>query len=154
MMGYIDDWKLFFKKFHTWIVDQKLKKYYENKYKPKNQILMGISWMSANKKIGDEKTIPLHEFTQLIADRQVVSLQYGNVQDEISNVNSKQKCNIMHDQDLDYYDDLNGLAALVSICDIVITCSNVTAHIAGRLGVKTYLITPKNFGKHMVLEFR
>ena len=146
MMGYIDDWKLFFRKSHTWTVDQKLKKYYENKYKPKNQILMGISWMSANKKIGDEKTIPLHEFTQLIADRQVVSLQYGNVQDEISNVNSKQKCNIMHDQDLDYYDDLNGLAALVSICDVVITCSNVTAHIAGRLGVKTYLITPKNFG--------
>ena len=146
MMGYIDDWKLFFKKSHTWKVDQKLKKYYENTYKPKNQILMGISWMSANKKIGDEKTIPLHEFTQLIADRQVVSLQYGNVQDEISNVNSKQKCNIMHDQDLDYYYDLNGLAALVSICDIVITCSNVTAHIAGRLGVKTYLIIPKNFG--------
>lgn len=146
MMGYIDDWKLFFKKSHTWNVDQKLKKYYENKYKPKNELLMGISWMSANKKIGDEKTIPLYEFTELIDDRYVVSLQYGNVQDEISEINSKQKCNIMHDQDLDYYDDLNGLAALVSICDVVITCSNVTAHIAGRLGVKAYLITPKYFG--------
>ena len=146
MMGYIDDWKLFFKKSHTWTVDQKLKKYYKNKYKPKTELLMGISWMSANKKIGDEKTIPLYEFTELIADRHVVSLQYGNVQNEISEINSKQKCNIMHDQDLDYYDDLNGLAALVSICDVVITCSNVTAHIAGRLGVKTYLITPKNFG--------
>ena len=147
IMGYINDWNLFFKKFHIWRkVDQKLKKQYENKYKPKNELLMGISWMSANKKIGDEKTIPLNEFTELIVDKHVISLQYGDVQDEILEINSKERCNIMHDEDLDYYDDLNGLFALVSICDFVITCSNVTAHIAGRLGIKTYLITPKNFG--------
>ena len=146
IMNYINDWNLFFKKFHSWKVDIKLKQYYQKKYKAKNELLMGISWMSANKKIGDEKTIPLYEFSELIANRKVVSLQYGNVQDEISEINSKQNCNIMHDQDLDYYEDLNSLAALISICDFVITCSNITAHIAGRLGVKTYLITPKNFG--------
>jgi len=127
-------------------VDQKLKKYYENKYKPKNQILMGISWMSANKKIGDEKSVPLNQLASIIGNQKTISLQYGDVQDEIHSVNQDKSTNIIHDDELDYFNDINSLAALVSICDIVVTCSNVTAHIAGRLGIKTYLMIPKFFG--------
>ena len=61
-------------------------------------------------------------------------------------VNKKNNCNIIHDNELDYYDDLNSLAALISVCDYVVTGSNVTAHIAGRLGVRTFLMIPKYFG--------
>jgi len=32
-------------------------------------------------------------------------------------------------------------------CDLVITCSNVTAHVAGLLGKKTILILPKYYGR-------
>ena len=82
----------------------------------------------------------------ILTKNKIISLQYGDVKQEISQVNSQEKLNIIYDHELDYYDDINSLAALISICDEVITCSNVTAHIAGRLGVKTYLIVPKSFG--------
>ena len=39
-----------------------------------------------------------------------------------------------------------GLANLIKSCDLVITVSNSNAHIAGRLGVKTYLLIPKHAG--------
>ena len=61
-------------------------------------------------------------------------------------INKENSLNIIYDNEIDYYEDLNSLAALISICDYVITCSNVSAHIAGRLGVKTFLIIPKFFG--------
>ena len=39
-----------------------------------------------------------------------------------------------HLPDLDLYADLEGLAALCAACDLVVTGSNVTAHVAGALG--------------------
>jgi hypothetical protein len=76
-----------------------------------------------------------------------INLQYGDVIQEINEENTKSEVNIQYDNDLDYYNDIYSLAALVKSCDIVITCSNVTAHIAGILGVKTYLLVPKFNGK-------
>jgi ADP-heptose:LPS heptosyltransferase len=59
------------------------------------------------------------------------------------------KHNIMiEDYDyIDKFEDIEGVAALISNCDIVVTCSNVTAHIAGALGKKTFLYVPFGRGK-------
>ena len=146
IMNYIKNWEYFFNKKHIWKVSEKLRQYYLDKYKRKNEILLGLSWMSANKKIGDEKSIPLNQLSSIISNQKTISLQYGDVQDEINKVNQDKSLNIIHDDELDYFNDINSLAALISICDIVVTCSNVTAHIAGRLGIRTYLIIPKFFG--------
>ena len=146
LMAYIDDWNDFFKKPSVWKVDENLYKKYFKKYKINDEKILGISWMSANKKIGDEKTIPLEKLNHLFSGEKIISLQYGNVKDEIDAVNKENNCNIIHDNELDYYDDLNSLAALISVCDYVVTCSNVTAHIAGRLGIRTFLMIPKFFG--------
>ena len=40
----------------------------------------------------------------------------------------------------DNYNDLDGLASLIQSCDFVITTSNVTAHLAGALGKKTFVL--------------
>jgi ADP-heptose:LPS heptosyltransferase len=48
---------------------------------------------------------------------------------------------------IDKFEDIEGVAALISNCDIVVTCSNVTAHIAGALGKKTFLFLPFGRGK-------
>jgi ADP-heptose:LPS heptosyltransferase len=53
-----------------------------------------------------------------------------------------------HLPDLDLYNDLEGLAALCAACDLVITVSNVTAHVAGALGCPVWLLAPKASGKH------
>lgn len=146
LMAYVDDWNDFFKRPSIWKVDVNLYKKYIQKYKVNNEKILGISWMSANKNIGEEKTVPLKKITNLFNDEKIISLQYGNVKDEIEKLNKEKNYNIIHDNELDYYDDLNNLAALISVCDCVVTCSNVTAHIAGRLGIKTFLILPKYFG--------
>ena len=146
IMSFVKNWDSFFQRPKIWTVDEKLKQYYLAKYKNEKKTLVGISWMSTNKKIGDEKTIPLKKLLNVFDDEKIISLQYGNVKGEIELVNKEKNCNIIYDNELDYYDDLYNLAALVSICDYVVTCSNVTAHIAGRLGIKTYLMIPKYFG--------
>ena len=38
--------------------------------------------------------------------------------------------------------DFDGLAALKASCDLIITISNVTTHISGALGSKTWVIIP------------
>jgi len=146
LMSYIDDWDSFFKTPISWKASEAIKEKYIKKYKLNNEKILGISWKSANKKIGDEKSIPLSKMAPMLTKNKIISLQYGDVKQEIDQVNSQEKLNIFYDHELDYYDDINSLAALISICDEVITCSNVTAHIAGRLGVKTYLMVPKSFG--------
>ena len=146
IMAFIKSWDSFFNKPHKWVVEEKLRKNYLKKYKEEKKTILGLSWMSANKKIGDEKSIPLNQLSSVISNQKTISLQYGDVQDEINKVNQDKSLNIIHDDKLDYFNDINSLAALISICDIVVTCSNVTAHIAGRLGIKTYLMIPKFFG--------
>jgi ADP-heptose:LPS heptosyltransferase len=42
--------------------------------------------------------------------------------------------------------DIDGLAALVSACDVVLTVSNVTAHLAGAVGVRTFAMVPTGRG--------
>lgn len=146
LMAYIENWEDYFKKPSICKVDENLYKKYLQKYKINNEKILGISWRSANKKIGDEKSIPLNQLSSIISNQKTISLQYGDVQNEINKVNQDKSLNIIHDDELDYFNDINSLAALISICDIVVTCSNVTAHIAGRLGIKTYLMIPKFFG--------
>lgn len=146
LMAYVDDWDEYFKEPPIWEADEALCQQYLQQYKSKNEKILGISWMSANKKIGDEKTIPLKKLVPILQNQKTISLQYGEIKAEIDEVNQQNNLNIIQDSDLDYFNDINSLAALISICDVVVTCSNVTAHIAGRLGIKTYLLVPKCFG--------
>ena len=46
--------------------------------------------------------------------------------------------------EIDLFNDLDNLAALLKNIDIFITISNSTAHLAGALGIKTFLIKPSN----------
>jgi ADP-heptose:LPS heptosyltransferase len=47
-------------------------------------------------------------------------------------------------EEIDNLNDIGSLAALISACDIVITISNVTAHIAGALGKPTLVMLPNS----------
>jgi len=44
--------------------------------------------------------------------------------------------------DIDNMNDLDGLAALIAACDLVVTVSNTTAHLAGALGKPTWVFVP------------
>jgi len=49
--------------------------------------------------------------------------------------------------EIDNFNNIDGLDSLIDACDYVVTTSNVTAHIAGALGKKTYLLIPCSEGK-------
>ena len=94
------------------------------------------------------KSINLDEYIPLLKLPNIdfVNLQYGDTQDEINQIEKKYKIKIHNIDELDKFHDLDGLFSLVDLCDFVITSSNVTAHIAGALGKKTFLIIPNLYG--------
>ena len=48
---------------------------------------------------------------------------------------------------IDNFNDIDGLASLIDACDFIVTISNVTAHMAGALGKKVFLLVPYTKGK-------
>ena len=50
--------------------------------------------------------------------------------------------------DIDYFNDILSVASIVNACDLIITCSNLNAHIAGALGKKTFLLLPLGKGDY------
>ena len=54
---------------------------------------------------------------------------------------------VVHLDDIDNTNDIDGLGALLSACDAVVTVSNTTAHLAGALGRPTWVFVPYGFGR-------
>ena len=79
--------------------------------------------------------------------RQLLDVQYGDTESERRLVEQEVGARIEHLPELDLYGDLEGVAALCAACELVITSSNVTAHIAGALGRPVWLIAPKGNGR-------
>ena len=107
--------------------------------------IIGISW-SSNSSLSkaNQRNIKLWELTEPLKrlDVKLINLQYGNVSDEISKLRSEHGIDILEISNLDIYNDLDKLAALISACDCVISIDNITPHLAGALGVDTRLLLP------------
>jgi ADP-heptose:LPS heptosyltransferase len=71
---------------------------------------------------------------------QFVDLQYGNTQDERLAIKASTGIEIVHLDSIDNQNDIDGLAALIEACDIVITVSNSTAHLSAALGKPTMIL--------------
>lgn len=141
----VDDFKNHPKSYLKVDLDQSKK--LKNTVKLPNRLLCGISWKSENTEVGFLKSIALNELSKAFDLKKIdlLSLQYGDVNTEIQNVRSN---NIFINEidEIDNIKDIDGLASLISVCDFVVTISNVTAHIAGSLGIKTYLLLPYSVG--------
>ena len=111
--------------------------------------VIGISWSSANREIGTEKSSTLVEWAAVLKVPGVrfVDLQYGDTASAREELRQQQGLEITHLDDVDLFNDLEGLAALCAACDLVITVSNVTAHMAGALGKPVWLLAPVSQGK-------
>ena len=112
-----------------------------NKLK-KGKQLCGISWESSNKNFGKEKSLSLEVLLPIlkIPDTQYINLQYGDKENEINDANLKYGLSIRCMEGIDIFHDIDSLTSLIDACDFVITTSNITAHLAGSLGKKTFLI--------------
>ena len=75
-------------------------------------------------------------------DITLVNLQYGDVDKEIREFKKATGIEVLQCASVDNRDDLDGLAALIEMCDLVVSTSNVTIHLAGALGKKTWVLLP------------
>ena len=114
--------------------------------KNSNEKIIGISWKS-NSAISkaNQRNISLQELAEPLKKLNIklINLQYGNVSDEILKLRSDHGIDILEISSLDIFNDLDGLAALISACDCVVSIDNVTIHLAGALGVDTRLLLPQ-----------
>jgi tetratricopeptide (TPR) repeat protein len=105
---------------------------------------VALSWRSKNAvvRLGPGKNVPLMEFSPLLVvpGACFVDVQYGDTADERRAVEAATGVKLLHFDEVDYYNDLEELLAILEACDLVITTSNATAHLAGALGKRAWLL--------------
>lgn len=106
--------------------------------------VVGLSWASKNLRFGSDKSAQLHDFAGILClpGCRFIDLQYGDTRVEREAVQQDLGVAIERLPDIDNFSDIDGLASLIAACDIVVTVSNTTAHLAGALGKETYLLVP------------
>ena len=114
---------------------------------PDGQALVGLSWRSANTEIGREKGMTPSTLLPLLKTPGVtwLNLQYGDVSGELQELLTQSGHRIVQCKEIDNQQDIEGLADLMGACDAVVSTSNTNVHLAGALGVETFLLLP--FGK-------
>jgi tetratricopeptide (TPR) repeat protein len=112
-------------------------------------LVCGVAWKSVSPKFGTAKSIGLDSFAPLLGLPGVhfVNLQYGDVKEEIQHVKSTLSVDIHQVPGIDVFYDVDSLLALIDACDIVVTTSNVTAHLAGSIGKRAAVLLPHSTGK-------
>ncbi len=116
---------------------------------PSGRPVYGLSWKSINQNFGDAKNINLRDFERLLCNEKLafVNLQYGDVDAEINQIRNQLNVDIHRIEGLDVFNDVDGLLSLIDACDLIITTSNVTAHLAGSIGKKGCVLVPFSRGK-------
>ena len=106
--------------------------------------IIGISWKSIKSLNHLKKSLTLMEFGKIFEGLDVVllNLQYGEVDEEIKVFERDTGIEIIQCSSVDNREDLDGLAALIELCDLVVSTSNVTIHLAGALGKDTWVLLP------------
>ena len=72
----------------------------------------------------------------------LVCLQYGDLANQISDLHASTGIEVIQVPEIDNKEDIDGLAALISACDRVVTVDNITVHLSGALGKETQLLLP------------
>tara|TARA_B100000674_G_scaffold499200_1_gene542745 strand:- start:5831 stop:7513 length:1683 start_codon:yes stop_codon:yes gene_type:complete len=129
-------------------VDEKETEKLKDKYnKGESEELIGFSWKGGgNAKQKRTKSLSLEDMLPLfrLKGKKWISLQYGNVNDELREFNKKHGLNIIIPEDIDPLKDMDRWSSLVKCCDRVISAANTTIHGAGCLGIPTTVILGVN----------
>jgi ADP-heptose:LPS heptosyltransferase len=109
-----------------------------------DKLKVAIAWRSTRSdRVGPKKTVALGRLAPLLAvpGAQFVDVQYGDTTAERLDI-ARRGLDLLHFEHLDAREDLDALLALLEACDLVITTSNATAHLAGAVGRPTWVIYP------------
>jgi tetratricopeptide (TPR) repeat protein len=110
--------------------------------------LVGISWRSSSPKVGRAKSMSLETLLPVLRDPDTafVNLQYGSASEEIETLRTRHQVELHQAPGLDTFADIEGVAALIQICDFVVSSSNTNVHLAGAMGKPVWLLAPYGSG--------
>lgn len=104
---------------------------------------IGLSWRSRNARFGAPKSLDVGDLLPLLRRKDLfwVDLQYGDTTAEHAAA-AQAGLELWRDPAIDPLADLDAAAAQYAGLDLVITASNTAAHLAGALGLPTWLLLP------------
>lgn len=108
------------------------------------QLNVGISWRGGHISKMHQRSTSLKQWRSIITINGInfINLQYGETAAEIHAI-QEETGTVIHDwDDADPLQDMDDFAAQISALDLVISVDNSTVHLAGSLGVKTWVLLP------------
>ena len=129
-------------------VDERISEKIKKTLFDKNKILIGISWTS-KAEMGPDKSIDYKSLVSIfnLQNTSFIDLEYQNSEEDKKNIYKMTGKQIYRINEVDYYNNILGVSSIINACDLIITCSNVNAHISGALGKKTFLLLPLGKGR-------
>ncbi|MDX2221973.1 MAG: tetratricopeptide repeat protein [Rhodospirillaceae bacterium] len=114
--------------------------------------VVGVAWRSQNPKLGSAKSADLAEWGAVLGTALVspgawfVNLQYGEVAADLAAARERLGVEVYQDPEIDSGGDLDDFFAQVAACDLVISTSNTTVHVAGSQNVPCWVVLPRGVG--------
>jgi tetratricopeptide (TPR) repeat protein len=107
------------------------------------RLMVGLAWYTNNRRTGRIRSVGLPLFAPLLTrtDIRWVSLQYGD-HDVLGKQASAAGAPLLIDRAVNQFTDIDLFAAQIAALDMVITIDNSTAHLAGALGIPTWILLP------------
>ncbi len=115
--------------------------YLRQKYQKGEDLLIGLAWYSSDSR-GLSKSVPLQRLAPFfdVPGVRFVDLQYGDTLKERQAFAETTGFSLIHDADIDQMASLDDFAAQIAAMDLVVSISNSTVHLAGALGVPTWVM--------------
>ncbi len=109
----------------------------KKEYGLENKRIIGLSWASTAPQIGTHKSVGLEGFKSLfdIPESVFINLQYGKPQDEAKDFHPN-----LITTHIDTFLDLENVAALMELCDVIVSPSNANVHLAAAMGKPVQLL--------------
>ncbi len=107
---------------------------------PFDGLTVGISWHSTNSTFGPLKSLPLAGWEPILS---LPGIRFIDLQHSEHGTDPR----VVKVPGLDVKDDFLGVAQVMAECDLVLTISSTTAHLAGALGVPCWVMMPPGFGR-------
>lgn len=105
--------------------------------------IIGVSWFTKAKVGAVLRSISIVDLiNQLPENAYIVNLQYGDVEQDRKKLNRYTGKDIFVETGVDNKNDIDGLCALISACDRIVSVDNATVHFAGALGKTCDVLVP------------
>lgn len=111
-----------------------------------NRPIIGIAWKAGHYSLAKKKkTIDLEMLIPVIKNKDAyyVSLQYGDVEDELNRFATDCGIHIYYDKTVDGIADIDTWFAQICACDMVVSVATAGVHFAGAAGHRAKVLVPR-----------